>query len=54
MGLLSKDKRAKRKADRKERREDRRTDRAGDQGTRVKQFLLNPSPYKNPKQNKNK
>ncbi len=45
MGLLSKDKRAKRKAER----EDRRSD-----GTRLKQFLLNPSPYKNPKQNKNK
>jgi hypothetical protein len=49
MGLLSKDKRAERKERRKARREDRRSD-----GTRLKQFLLNPSPYKNPKQNKNK
>lgn len=49
MGLLSKDKRAERKERRKARREDRRSD-----GTRLKQFLLNTSPYKNPKQNKNK
>ena len=49
--------RAARKADRKERRADRITDRKS--GTRLKQFLLNPSPYKRPKQgsyeeNKNK
>ena len=49
MGLLSKDERAERKERRKARREDRRSD-----GTRLKQFLSNPFPYKNPKQNKNK
>jgi len=49
--------RAARKADREERREIRRTDRLS--GTRLGQFLRNPSPYKHPKQgpykeNKNK